>query len=98
MNHGIGCHPFRCIVPHERNSRLSLRECTHGELRRLVLLVLFAAGFASTALADPNAKPAEKSHPLDPALKIARDGLEHIKKNVHDYTCTIIKRERVNDT
>lgn len=40
---------------------------------------------------------APDSHPLDPALKVARDGLQYIKENVRDYTCTIIKRERVNN-
>lgn len=37
----------------------------------------------------------EKPHPLDPALEIARNGLERINKNVRDYTCTMIKRERI---
>ena len=42
-------------------------------------------------------RPAAVSHPLDPALKIARDRLDYIKKNIKDYTCIIVKRERVND-
>lgn len=37
-------------------------------------------------------------HPLDPALQIARDGLDHIRKDVADYECTLIKRERVGAT
>jgi hypothetical protein len=39
-------------------------------------------------------KPGE--HPLDPALRIATEGLEHIRKDINDYTCTMIKRERIN--
>ncbi len=35
------------------------------------------------------------SHPLDPALDIARKGLEHIRANIRDYTCTLVKRERI---
>jgi hypothetical protein len=37
------------------------------------------------------------THPLDPALKIAREGLEHIEADVRDYTATVIKRERIKD-
>lgn len=40
-------------------------------------------------------KPAGDSHPLDPALDMAREALVHIQRDIHDYTCTIIKRERV---
>ena len=34
-------------------------------------------------------------HPLDPALAIAREALARIQAEVTDYTCTIIKRERI---
>ena len=39
-------------------------------------------------------KPAE--HPLDPAIRFAQNGLDHIQKDVKDYTCTLVKRERIN--
>jgi hypothetical protein len=42
-------------------------------------------------------KGGEPSHPLDPALNMAREGLERIRNDVRDYTCTIAKRERVGD-
>lgn len=35
-------------------------------------------------------------HPLDQALQMAQDGLRNIQKNIDDYTCVLIKRERVN--
>lgn len=35
-------------------------------------------------------------HPLDRALRIATDGLSHVRNNIADYTCTMIKRERIN--
>lgn len=51
------------------------------------------AGLSSLSAEElPN--PIE-SHPLDRALKIAREGLAFMKQNVADYTCTIIKRERI---
>jgi hypothetical protein len=34
-------------------------------------------------------------HSLDPALKIAREGLAHIRADVKDYTARLVKRERV---
>lgn len=34
-------------------------------------------------------------HPLDPALKMARESLALVRRNIKDYTCRIIKRERI---
>jgi hypothetical protein len=44
---------------------------------------------------DPAARGLD-SHPLDPALAMARNSLDHIERNVLDYTCTLVKRERVH--
>ena len=35
-------------------------------------------------------------HPLDRALRMAKDGLRTIQKDIDDYTCVLVKRERVN--
>ncbi|MBC8350722.1 MAG: DUF1571 domain-containing protein [Planctomycetes bacterium] len=35
------------------------------------------------------------NHPLDQAIKIAEDGLKRIRTEVADYTCTIVKQERI---
>jgi hypothetical protein len=40
--------------------------------------------------------PSLPSHPLDPALDLARNGLMTIRSDVRDYTCTLVKRERIN--
>jgi hypothetical protein len=45
---------------------------------------------ARVTKANPNA------HPLDQALDLARYGREKIKSTIRDYTCTLVKRERVN--
>ncbi len=50
----------------------------------------------SKAKVDHNA-PAHQ-HPLDPALALAHDGLRNIRDNVRDYSCTMVKRERIGDT
>lgn len=36
------------------------------------------------------------AHPLDPALKIAYAALENSRKNITDYTATLVKRERID--
>ena len=66
-----------------------------------------AAAFADEAenLKEPVFRVANKNagaienpavaHALDPALKLAGESLEHIRATVADYSCTIIKRERV---
>jgi hypothetical protein len=41
-------------------------------------------------------EPGQMIHPLDPAIKIAEEGLHRIKTTVVDYTCTIVKQERIN--
>lgn len=46
-------------------------------------------------VAEPSQPKQQNGHPLDPALRVAREGLEFMKKEVQDYTCTIVKRERV---
>ena len=48
----------------------------------------------------PLAAPAEQpqGHPLDPALKLAYEGVQNIQANIVDYTATMHKRERVSGT
>jgi hypothetical protein len=45
--------------------------------------------------ADANAAAAG-AHPLQPALELARKGLANLQANIHDYSCTIVKRERID--
>lgn len=40
--------------------------------------------------------PQPNEHPLMPALRWAYNGLKNIDQNVHDYSATMVKRERVN--
>jgi hypothetical protein len=40
---------------------------------------------------------AETSHPLDRAILMAHEGLQHMKSNIHDYTADLIKRERIDN-
>src|SRR5262245_28466328 len=44
---------------------------------------------------DP-VRPQQPAHPLDPALDLARKGLETIQQNIDDYECILVKRERIN--
>lgn len=42
---------------------------------------------------DPHAS--ETGHPLDPAIKLAREALERIQRDVRDYECMLVKQERI---
>jgi hypothetical protein len=65
---------------------------------------------ASSAFAEPKTVPPAKkakaddalavsaeSHPLDPALAIARERLKDIEKNLTDYEATLTTRERIGN-
>ena len=39
------------------------------------------------------AQPA--THALDPALDMARKGLDRVRGDLRDYTCVLVKRERI---
>jgi len=47
-------------------------------------------------LPPQNIPAANNAHPLDPALERAYQGLKHIKEDVKDYTCTLVKQERID--
>ena len=62
-----------------------------------------ARGEESTATANTDAAPSAQAaaagvqqHPLMPALEWARNGYQKIDREIKDYTCTLIKRERIN--
>lgn len=38
----------------------------------------------------------KQEHPLDPAIVLAQQGLDRIRKSIHDYSCTLVKQERIN--
>ena len=40
--------------------------------------------------------PAVAEHPLVPALRMAYSGMDTINKNIPDYTCLLVKRERID--
>lgn len=50
------------------------------------------ATFISPAEEPP---PAEENHPLLPALRLAQESRQAISENIRDYTCTMIRRERI---
>lgn len=54
-----------------------------------------AATVASFNLPIPHAEDNRTKHPLYPAMQLAEQVRKSIKKNVQDYTCTIVRRERV---
>jgi hypothetical protein len=49
---------------------------------------------ASRVLLDFTQQPGE--HPLAPAIRVCKASLEEIDRNIRDYSCTLVKRERVS--
>jgi Protein of unknown function (DUF1571) len=49
---------------------------------------------AGRIVLDFTQQPGE--HPLAPVLRVCKASLEEIDRNVRDYSCTLVKRERVN--
>jgi Protein of unknown function (DUF1571) len=52
-----------------------------------------AVAFANLPMGE---QPQVAEHPLAGALRIAEKSMDNINKNVKDYTCTMIKRERID--
>jgi hypothetical protein len=53
-------------------------------------------GLSTTNANAGVAQAATGMHPLQPALDLAQQGLAKINANVRDYSCTIVKRERID--
>ncbi len=49
----------------------------------------------ATAESPLAAEPQPTAHPLQPVLELAERGLKELRDNIHDYTCTVIRRERI---
>ena len=43
-----------------------------------------------------DASAAVGAHPLQPALELAQKGLGELRSKIKDYTCTVVKRERID--
>jgi hypothetical protein len=69
-----------------------------SRLRLLAVLTGLAwAVSAPTAARADNDAPLHEggAHPLDEPLAWAYDGLKHVDSDIKDYSCTLVKRERV---
>ena len=69
-------------VPRNRAPQTPARQPRRGDLR--------------VANNDP-VQAAVANHPLQPLIRRAQFGLDHIRQNVTDYTTTLAKREKVGD-
>lgn len=54
-----------------------------------------AEKLASFTAPFPKQSARRTDHPLYPALVLAEDSLESIEENIDDYTCKIVRRERI---
>jgi len=53
-------------------------------------------GAVGNANADEATAAVAGQHPLEPALELARRGLERLPATIKDYSCTVVKRERID--
>ena len=75
---------------------MSCLPCIRSLLRDLLRALLLSIGvFVTSGIAD---EPARPEHPLDPAIKMAEEGLQRIDSSIKDYTAVLVKRERVGGT
>jgi hypothetical protein len=54
-----------------------------------------ALGLIAGLAAKVQAETPPGQHPLDPVLKLAEEGLQRMRKEIDDYRCTMIRRERI---
>jgi hypothetical protein len=47
---------------------------------------------------EANAPQPQAQHPLVPAIQLAGECLSHIQRDIRDYSCTLVKQERINGT
>ncbi len=79
----------------------NFRRSCYGALGIAVVGCLFATLQAQEGVREPvyrvsKAKlDSQPKHALDPALDMARHGLERVRNDIRDYTCILVKRERV---
>ena len=59
-----------------------------------ILVVLFLVGSTS---AEPETGQKKNEHPLAPLIRFAQNRLKTLDDEIHDYTCTLVKRERIDD-
>lgn len=93
------------LLPHQSFVRLEVPG-QPGQLSPhhwvLALAMVVSMGYGISAVAQSNRPAAEGAaavtdspHPLDPALQLAAESLEHSQSNVRDYTALFTKRCRV---
>lgn len=58
--------------------------------------VLALSALLATAQATRADQPAAEEHPLAPVLRLAEEGYARISGEIQDYTCRIIRRERID--
>ena len=75
---------------------MTFQNISWRNLAILAGIVICLIANRSSVLAQGDAPSAEPGvHPLDKPLQWARDGLQRIDKSTKDYSCTLIKRERI---
>jgi hypothetical protein len=70
----------------------------HRCLRGILASAVFVTGLVSSATADESAAVTREAstHPLSWTLRYATSRSDYIRKHIRDYSCRLIKRERID--
>jgi hypothetical protein len=60
-----------------------------------VAVCLWITGLGSAFAQDNQSAQPANEHPLIPVIKMAAEGLERMDASISDYSCTLVKRERL---
>jgi hypothetical protein len=81
--------------PAKRPGREQLPQPVYRVAQQVPDAAAVAANTAGNLPQQPEAPVAQPEHPLVPALQIAYKAMATIRANIKDYSCTMIKRERI---
>jgi hypothetical protein len=91
---GLSLLVVSIAVSQEKAEQKQSREQLTEPVYRVSKARLEPAPATKAGIPTIEAKP--DGHPLDPAIQMAKEGLKNIQANVQDYSCTIVKQERID--
>jgi len=87
----------RTLPKWELNNMAQSKTARRAFLQSVGISTMMAAGALLLGQEREEAALPAASHPLDPALKVARETLDYLRKDIADYECQLFKKERVGE-
>jgi Protein of unknown function (DUF1571) len=85
-----------CLIPIMGYSELAADEPRRNEGVPLTRPTSYAEPQFAVNPVDASATNDKLKHPVQGCLQLAREALERIDRDIRDYTCLLVKRERIN--